>query len=132
VRLSVRKKREEPKYCSECKQPGLEKSIWSLKVPSKIKIFGWRVLHGIIPCRGVLANRHIGNQGGCPICSLQCEDIKHMLFNCTRADEIWRNLGIKDQLNEFLNADRSGSIVIQDIIMRGAESKTWIRLVLMN
>jgi hypothetical protein len=22
----------------------------------------------------VLANKHIGNQGGCPLCSIQCED----------------------------------------------------------
>jgi ribonuclease HI len=95
------------------------KKLWNLEVPSKIKIFGWRVLHGIIPCRGVLANRHIGNQGGCPICSLQCEDIKHMLFKCTRAEDIWRKLGIREKLYEDIEADRSGSVVIQDIIMRG-------------
>jgi hypothetical protein len=34
----------------------------------------------MIPFWGVLANRHIGNQGGCPICRVGCEDIKHMLF----------------------------------------------------
>jgi hypothetical protein len=37
----------------------LWKRLWSLNVPAKIKIFGWRVLHGLIPCLGVLANRHI-------------------------------------------------------------------------
>jgi hypothetical protein len=26
----------------------------------------------MIPCRGVLANRHIGNQGGYPICMSRC------------------------------------------------------------
>jgi hypothetical protein len=41
--------------------------LWSLEVPSKIKFFGWRVLHAMIPCRGVLANRHIGNLGGLPV-----------------------------------------------------------------
>jgi hypothetical protein len=42
-----------------------------------------------------------------------------MLFTCARAEEIWRNLGITNQLNEVLNLDRSGSVVVQDIIMRG-------------
>jgi ribonuclease HI len=93
--------------------------LWSLEIPSKIKIFGWRVLHGMIPCRGVLANRHIGNQGGCPICMGGCEDIKHMLFTCARAEEIWKCLGISNQVHEMLHLDRSGSVVVQDIILRG-------------
>jgi hypothetical protein len=59
--------------------------LWDLDIPSKIKIFGWRILHGMIPCRGVLANRHIGNDGSCPLCSSGCEDIKHVLFTCERA-----------------------------------------------
>jgi hypothetical protein len=42
-----------------------------------------------------------------------------MLFTCARAEEIWRCLGITNQLNEVLNLDRSGSIVVHDIIMRG-------------
>jgi hypothetical protein len=70
------------------------KMLWDLEIPSKIKIFGWRVLHGMIPCRGVLANQHIGNQGGCPICFKGCEDINHVLFLCDRAREVWRCLGI--------------------------------------
>jgi hypothetical protein len=38
------------------------KTLWQLKVPSKVKIFLWRALHGILP------NRHIGNSNRCPIC----------------------------------------------------------------
>jgi hypothetical protein len=33
--------------------------LWKLSVPAKIKIFGWRALHGLIPGVGVLANGHI-------------------------------------------------------------------------
>ena len=40
------------------------KKLWKLQVPGKIKIFGWRALHGLIPGRAILANRHIGNTGG--------------------------------------------------------------------
>jgi len=35
--------------------------LWQLQIPSKIKIFGRRVLHGDLPCKGILANRHIEN-----------------------------------------------------------------------
>jgi hypothetical protein len=36
------------------------KVLWKLKIPSKIKIFIWRALHGILPLKCILANRHIG------------------------------------------------------------------------
>jgi hypothetical protein len=93
--------------------------LWSLEVPSKIKIFGWRVLHAMIPCRGVLANRHVGNLGGCPLCMTSCEDIKHMIFSCPRAREVWGCLGLTSRLDSVTNIDRSGSVVVEEIICRG-------------
>jgi hypothetical protein len=33
--------------------------LWKLNVPSKVKIFAWRVLNGLISEVGVLASRHI-------------------------------------------------------------------------
>lgn len=62
--------------------------LWKLSVPSKIKIFAWRVLHGCIPCLVILANKHISNTGNCPICHKGAEDIKHALFSCDRAREV--------------------------------------------
>jgi hypothetical protein len=44
------------------------RSLWKLNVPVKIKIFIWRTLHGIIPLKCILANRHIGDSAACPIC----------------------------------------------------------------
>lgn len=70
------------------------KKLWILWLPAKIKIFGWRVLQGLIPCRGVLANKHIGNNSSCPLCQQGCEDIKHMMFQCERAREVWTAMGI--------------------------------------
>ena len=34
-------------------------AVWKLNVPSKVKIYIWRALHGVISGMGVLANRHI-------------------------------------------------------------------------
>lgn len=56
------------------------KKLWKLSVPGKVKNFGRRGPLGQIPCRAVLANRHIGNIGGCPMCESAAEDIKHLLF----------------------------------------------------
>lgn len=59
--------------------------VWKLKIPSKIKIFIWKALHGTVACYGVLASRHIPVSGKCPICSLGLEDIQHLLFTWTRS-----------------------------------------------
>jgi hypothetical protein len=34
-------------------------SLWKSSVSAKVKIFAWKSLHGIVPCYGVLANRHV-------------------------------------------------------------------------
>ena len=92
--------------------------LWKLQVPAKIKIFGWRVLHGLIPCKGILANRHIDNSSACPACHTNCEDIRHDLFECDQAKEIWRILGIADMINLVLASYRSGSEAVAEFIMR--------------
>jgi len=90
--------------------------LWQLQIPSKIKIFGRRVLHGDLPCKGILANRHIENSSSCPACHDDCEDIKHFLFTCSRAKEIWQSLGVWRKLERVLESDRSGSVLVADLI----------------
>jgi hypothetical protein len=76
------------------------KILWRMKIPSKVKIFMWRALHGILPLKSILYNRHIGTTGGCPICNQGPEDISHLLFQCETARELWNNLGIADLISE--------------------------------
>jgi hypothetical protein len=45
----------------------LWKNLWKLNLTGNIKIFRWRALKGLLPCRAILANRHVG-EGGCPVC----------------------------------------------------------------
>jgi ribonuclease HI len=90
--------------------------LWKMNVPVKIKIFGWRILHGLLPCRGVLANKHIGEESSCPVCRQGGEDIKHVLFSCERAKEIWRLMGILEEINRLINTNRSGSVLMADIV----------------
>jgi hypothetical protein len=92
------------------------KIIWKLKVPAKVKIFIWRSLHGIIPVKCVLANRHIGTSGECPICHQGAEDIRHLLFTCPTAADLWTILGIKDHIDDATLMDRAGSGILEYLL----------------
>ena len=92
------------------------KKLWKLKVPSKIKIFGWRALRGLLPCNAILSNRHIIPEGGCPICHGGAQDIKHMIFTCARSEAVWRSIGVWERIRNLLGIDRSGSVLLEEII----------------
>jgi hypothetical protein len=85
-------------------------------LPGKIKIFMWRALHGIIPLKSILVNRHIGTSGQCPICMQGPEDMAHILFQCHMARELWTSLGVIDCIDEALLSDRSGSAILEYLI----------------
>jgi hypothetical protein len=90
--------------------------LWKLNVPAKIKIFGWRALHGLIPGVGVLASRHIKVSPQCLICLQGCEDICHLLFKCKRAKSVWKALGLEDVISQATGIDRFVSVVLEDIL----------------
>ena len=98
--------------------------MWSLKIPGKIKHFAWKVLHGVLPCLGVLANRHIPCSPQCPVCSVGDEDIQHCLFNCQRATQVWDSLGLLRDIQRAVIEDRSGSITMEIISkLRGTDGE---------
>ena len=43
--------------------------IWNLSCPAKVKKFIWRALHGTLPCRVTLVNRHMKVSSICLSCS---------------------------------------------------------------
>ena len=51
----------------------------------------------------------------------EAEDIRHILFSCSRAQEIWSSLGVWQYIERLLMMDRSGSVLIQEIIRNGGE-----------
>jgi hypothetical protein len=97
------------------------KELWRLKVPSKIKVFAWRALHGILPLKSILVNHHVGTSGECPICSQAAEDIIHLLFKCPMAVALWESLGLSTIIDEATSIDRSGSVVLE-LLLRGHDS----------
>jgi hypothetical protein len=92
--------------------------LWQLKIPSKVKIFLWRSLHGIVPLKSILVNRHIGTTSGCPICNSGPKDVLHLLFCCPVAKELWSSLGLLDIFEEAAQVDRAGSAVLEEIFKR--------------
>jgi hypothetical protein len=68
---------------------GVWDSLWKSLVSAKVIFFAWKYLHCILLCYGVLANRHAPISSQCSRCTIYCEDIKHVLFGCVHAKEIW-------------------------------------------
>lgn len=89
-------------------------TVWKLEIPTKVKIFIWRAVHGLIPGMVVLARRHIKVSPLCPVCRSGLEDIKHLIFSCPRAVLVWRALGLDVIIKQALSVDRSGSVVLEE------------------
>jgi hypothetical protein len=87
------------------------KSLWKLKVQSKPKIFVWRALHGIIPLKSILVNRHIGSSGAMSDMYAWARDVAHLLFQCDTARQNWWSIGITNIIHKSLLTDRAGSAV---------------------
>lgn len=67
------------------------KMIWKLKVPPKIRVFWWRVIHEFLPARKILHGRHMEPIANCELCGADEETIRHVLCDCTIAREFWEH-----------------------------------------
>lgn len=54
-------------------------ALWKLRIPSKIKVFGWRACHEILPTRLNLAKRRIIHNSVCLNCTRFPESTIHAL-----------------------------------------------------
>ena len=52
-----------------------------------------------------------------------CEDIKHIMFTCERVKEIWQAIGVWSKLERLLQTDRSGSVILGEIIKLREQSQ---------
>ena len=91
--------------------------IWKLACPTKVKFFIWRMLHGTLPCRVTLANRHIKTQPICPACLDGLEDTKYILFLCQKVKEVWEYLGLYEVVKKACAIDRVGEAVLEFLLL---------------
>ena len=64
-------------------------AIWKLRIPNKIKVFGWRASHDILPTRRNLKKKWILTDDVYPLCGLLQESTTHALWECTVAQDVW-------------------------------------------
>ena len=63
-------------------------NLWKLKVPSKVRIFLWRLARHSIPTTDVLQRRNMATQSACPLCGCQ-DSWRHALLSCTMSRCVW-------------------------------------------
>jgi hypothetical protein len=63
-------------------------AIWKLRIPSKIKVFLWRLARASIPSADVLHHRNMSTHDKCGICGAR-DSWKHSLIECNLAKCIW-------------------------------------------
>ncbi|XP_075665170.1 uncharacterized protein LOC142634796 [Castanea sativa] len=64
-------------------------AIWKLRIPNKIKVFGWRACHDILPTKRNLKKKRILSDESCLFCSRFQESTIHILWECTAAQDVW-------------------------------------------
>jgi hypothetical protein len=55
---------------------------------------------------------------------IDVEDTKHMLFNCGRAKEIWRRLGLEDLIIQATTNNRSGQEAFEYLLYENHDTPT--------
>jgi hypothetical protein len=54
----------------------------------------------------------------CPICHQGPKDIRHLLFQCLAAREIWDSLNLTSIIDKEMLEDREGSAIIESLLHR--------------
>jgi hypothetical protein len=67
-------------------------TIWSLKVPPKVRHFLWRASHESLPTRQNLHRRHILDDPVCITCNSEPETIIHILWLCSTSQNVWQSV----------------------------------------
>jgi hypothetical protein len=76
--------------------------IWKLKVPLKVKNFLWR---GCFPTRARLSNRGVSCPLDCVQCNNNYEDSIHILIECPKVVQVWRNANLRDTIDRVIRQD---------------------------
>ncbi|XP_045831366.1 uncharacterized protein LOC123922712 [Trifolium pratense] len=69
--------------------------LWANDVPSKVSIFGWRLLLARLPTRKALERKRIISNPRelcCAFCFREEEDINHLFFNCSISIQVWKKV----------------------------------------
>jgi hypothetical protein len=63
-------------------------SLWKTAVPSKIKVFLWRLAKQSIRTTDVLAQRNMSTSSTCSLCGAE-DSWRHSFIGCNMANSVW-------------------------------------------
>uniref|UniRef100_A0A803PM29 CCHC-type domain-containing protein n=1 Tax=Cannabis sativa TaxID=3483 RepID=A0A803PM29_CANSA len=95
----------------------LWKQFWKLNIPSKVRIFLWKVVQECLPVAAILQKCHIAGSAICSLCRGNNESIFHALFLCKRAKKVWR--GSSFSLDRIIHESSN----FKDLFFKASE--TW-------
>ncbi|KAJ8431324.1 hypothetical protein Cgig2_013540 [Carnegiea gigantea] len=72
------------------------KWVWKAKVPQRIRLFAWLVVHDKLLTNAERYKRHMVSYSNCVVCGAEREDINHILRRCPQAFSVWQALNFKD------------------------------------
>ncbi|KAA3468585.1 reverse transcriptase [Gossypium australe] len=68
------------------------RKLWHIDIPTKIKIFIWKISWNYITNRVNMAIRRLANSSMCPRCGGAAETLNHLFGECPVSMEMWRAL----------------------------------------
>ena len=69
------------------------RGLWKLQVPNKVKVFAWRACNRALATMDNLTRRHIVDVNLCPVCKVVAEDPLHIVLDCPKVEQVWREHG---------------------------------------
>ncbi|KAE8725926.1 hypothetical protein F3Y22_tig00008013pilonHSYRG00235 [Hibiscus syriacus] len=93
------------------------KSVWSLQVPQRIRLFVWKALHGQLMTQLERAQRRLTSDPSCPICKSGPETLPHTFRDCPAVQGIWSRFFAPDD-SEFYQSQ------FQNWLLRNLNSRT--------
>ncbi|KAL5569001.1 hypothetical protein UlMin_025576 [Ulmus minor] len=66
-------------------------ALWNVSIPPKVKVFGWRAIHDILPTSWNLRSHHIPATASCALCGYGMETTSHSLFLCPLMKPFWKS-----------------------------------------
>ncbi|MFQ6624346.1 hypothetical protein Gotur_004245 [Gossypium turneri] len=81
------------------KKRQLYRQMWQIKVPEKMKIITWRLIHNYVPTRSNLQHKRLVADAACYWCGLEAETSLHVCPDCPYAALVWEQLGVRWDLS---------------------------------
>ena len=111
--------------------PNINRRIWKVKVPLKVKIFLWYLRRGVILTKDNLAKRNWKGSKTCCFCHKD-ETIQHLFFQCRLSRLVWSVIHLASNLKPPRNVGHMfGSWLscvpkeMRNLLLMGATALCW-------